>query len=104
MHLPLFLIPGWSSSPVWTYVLIQIGASVILALSVNVAKFSVVSAIAVHALFNTASRFLGGILDGVPLRETVSIVVLLAFGGLATAAAIAAITKGRLGYAADTFA
>jgi len=51
--MPLFLIPGWSSSPIWTYVLITTGLSVILTFSANIAGFSIIPAIAGHAAFNT---------------------------------------------------
>ena len=48
-HLPLFLIPGWTSSPVWIYVLNLIGLCVIMSFSANMARFAVIPAIVVHA-------------------------------------------------------
>ena len=39
-HLPLFLIPGWTSSWVWIYVLNLIGLCVIMSLSANMARFA----------------------------------------------------------------
>jgi len=95
-HLPLFLIPGWSSSPIWTYVVIVTGLSVILTFSVNLAGLSVIAAVAGHAAFNTVSRWLTGLLAGVEPRVQVSMVTLLALVGLGTALLIIALTKGRL--------
>jgi len=60
-HLPLFLVSGWSSSPPWIYVLILIGLSVIMSYGVNLARFSAITAIFMHAAFNTTSRFLNGL-------------------------------------------
>jgi membrane protease YdiL (CAAX protease family) len=97
-HLPLFLIPGWSSSPIWTYVLIITGLSVILTFSVNIAGFSIIPAIAGHAAFNTVSRWLAGLLAGVEPRVQISMVTLLALTGLGTALLLFAVTKGRLAY------
>lgn len=95
-HLPLFLIPGWSSSPIWTYVVIVTGLSVILTFSVNLAGFSVIAAVAGHAAFNTVSRWLTGLLTGVEPRVQISMVTLLALVGLGTALLLVALTKGRL--------
>jgi membrane protease YdiL (CAAX protease family) len=96
-HLPLFLIPGWSSAPIWTYVLIVTGVSVILTFSVNVAGFSALAAIASHAAFNTVSRWLAGLLAGVEPRVHTSMVTLLALCGLGVALLVTALTKGQLG-------
>jgi CAAX protease family protein len=98
-HLPLFLIPGWTSSPLWTYVLMQCGLSFILTFSVNTARFSVIPAIATHGMFNTVSRFLGGLFAGVQPRVQTSFDTLLASSGLGTALVLIFLTKGRLAHA-----
>ena len=59
-HLPLFWYPGWTSSPMWIYVLLLTGQSVILTYGTNLAGFGIITPIAMHAAFNTVSRFLGG--------------------------------------------
>jgi uncharacterized protein len=97
-HLPLFLVPGWTSSPLWTYVLILIGVSVIMTFGVHLAGFSVAAAIAMHAAFNTVSRFLAGLFTGAQPRVQVSFVTLLALSGLATALLLIVVTRGRLAY------
>jgi hypothetical protein len=60
-HLPLFLYPGWTSSPLWVYVLFMTGQSVISTYGTNLARFGIITPIAMHAAFNTVSRFLGGL-------------------------------------------
>jgi uncharacterized protein len=97
-HLPLFLIPGWTSSPLWAYVLILAGISVIMTFGANLAGFSVVPAIATHAVFNTVSRFLAGLFRGVQPRVHMSLVTLLALSALATALVLIVVTRGRLAY------
>ena len=47
-HLPLFFIPGWTSAPFWIYMLTTIGLSTILTLAVDIARLSVLPAIAGH--------------------------------------------------------
>jgi len=86
----------WAGWPIWTYVVIVTGLSVILTFSVNLAGFSVIAAVAGHAAFNTVSRWLTGLLAGVEPRVQVSMVTLLALVGLGTALLIIALTKGRL--------
>jgi membrane protease YdiL (CAAX protease family) len=97
-HLPLFFVPGWSSSPFWIYLLMVIALSVILTFSVNLAGLSVITAIAGHAAFNTVSRWLAGFFVGVEPHLQLSMVTLMALTGVGTAFLLMAITKGRLGH------
>ena len=60
-HLPLFFYPGWTSSPLWLYLVLMTGQSFILTHAANLAGFGVVTPIAMHATFNTVSRFLNGL-------------------------------------------
>lgn len=96
-HLPLFLVPGWTSSTLPTYGLLLIGTSIILTCAANVARFGVIAAIAAHAAFNTASRFLEGLFVGVEPRVYMPFEMLLALSGLATAVVLVVATRGRLG-------
>jgi membrane protease YdiL (CAAX protease family) len=98
-HLPLFFYPGWIAMPLWTYLLIVIGATILLTYGTNLARFSVITPIAMHAVFNTASRFLNGLLAGTEPRVHVPFGELnLALCGLATAAVLVVVTRAHLGY------
>ena len=97
-HLPLFLVPGWTSAPLWTYVLLLISVSTIMTTAVNVARFRVVAAIATHATFNTVSRFLAGLFGDVEPRVQMPFVTLIALSGLAVGLVLTVVTRGRLAY------
>jgi hypothetical protein len=100
--LPLFFYPGWTSSPLWIYILIQIGSSIILSYGTNLADFSVIPAIAMHAAFNTVSGFLGGLFANTQPRASIPFESVLALCGLATAGVLILATRGRLAYRGDS--
>jgi uncharacterized protein len=100
-HLPLFLIPGWTTSPVWTFVLILVGVSVIMTTAVNLARFSVIAAIATHAAFNTVSSFLAGLFMHTQPSVHIPFELVLALCGISTALVLIVMTKGRLAYRRD---
>jgi membrane protease YdiL (CAAX protease family) len=100
-HLPLFLYPGWISASLWTYVLLLIGQSVILTYGANLAGFGIVTPIAMHATFNTVSRFLSGLFADTQPSARVPFDLVMALCGLATAAALIVATHGRLAYRDD---
>jgi membrane protease YdiL (CAAX protease family) len=116
-HLPLFLYPGWTNSPVWFFFLVLSGLSVLMTLGANLARFSVLAPILMHALFNTHGRFLDGLFANaapgsggflnyiVPLipahrggNISISFNALIVTGGLVAALVTILFTKGRLGY------
>ena len=97
-HLPLFLIPGCISSPLWVYVLITIGLSIILAVATNLARFAVIPAIVMHAVFNTASKFLNGLFIEVQPSAPVRFELVLGLCGLGVGLVLALVTRGRLVY------
>ncbi|MGA8029266.1 MAG: CPBP family intramembrane glutamic endopeptidase [Bryobacteraceae bacterium] len=97
-HLPLFLVPGWSSAPPWIFALILIGLSMIMTLGANVSRFSVITAILMHAAFNCVSRFLTGLFAAVEPKAPVPFELVMAVCGLAGAAVVILATKGRLAY------
>ncbi len=97
-HLPLFLVPGWTSSPIWTFTLMLCGLSLLITYSFNLAGLSIVAAIAAHAVFNTVSKYLGGLLKGAEIRIQIPFETLLALCGLVIAIGLIAATKGRLAY------
>jgi membrane protease YdiL (CAAX protease family) len=99
-HLPLLFYAGWISASWWVYLLFILGSSVILTYVTNLARFSVVAPIVTHAVFNTASRFLNGMLAGTePHVRVVPFELVMALGGLAIATVLVVATHGQLGYA-----
>jgi membrane protease YdiL (CAAX protease family) len=97
-HLPLFWYPGWTSSPLWIYVLFLTGQSFILSYATNLARFGIVTPIAMHATFNTVSRFLGGLFADTQPNAPIPFVLVMALCGLATAVVLILATRGRLAY------
>jgi membrane protease YdiL (CAAX protease family) len=100
-HLPLFLIAGWESLPLWSYSLVLIGVSVITTWCVNIARFSVLTAVVMHATFNTVSRFLNGLFADTQPRARLPFELVFPMSGLLVAAALVVITRGRLSYHRD---
>ena len=97
-HLPLFFYPGWFTAPLWIYALLVLGASILLTFGANLARFSVITPIAMHAAFNTASRFLNGLFVDTEPRVRIPFELVMALSGLATAVVLILATRGRLGY------
>jgi membrane protease YdiL (CAAX protease family) len=97
-HLPLFLIKGWVSLPLWAYWLVLVGVSVIMSWGVNLARFSVLPAIVMHAAFNTVTRFLSGLFVGTAPRPSLPFEVVFPAGGLLVAVVLIVATRGRLSY------
>jgi len=100
-HLPLFLYDGWTTSPLWTYVLFVTGQSVILSYATNLARFAVITPIVMHATFNTVSRFLGGLFAKTQPSAPIPFELVMAAWGFATALILVLLTRGRLGYTND---
>jgi hypothetical protein len=101
-HLPLFWYTGWTSSPLWIYVLFLMGQSFILSYATNLARFGIITPIAMHATFNTVSRFLGGLFADTQPNAPIPFVLVMALCGLATAAVLILATGGRLAYRKDS--
>ena len=97
-HLPLFLRPGWESAPFWIYTLMLAGLTVIMSYFVNLARFSLVTAIAIHAMFNTVSRLLGGLFSRTQPGGTLPFELVMAVSGIGVATVLILATRGRLAY------
>ncbi|MGQ0736605.1 MAG: CPBP family intramembrane glutamic endopeptidase [Acidobacteriota bacterium] len=97
-HLPLFLYPGWTSSPLWIYVLFLTGQSLILTYGTNLARFSILTPIAMHATFNTVSRFLSGLFAGTQPSAPIPFELVMALGGVAIALVLILATRGQHAY------
>ena len=97
-HLPLFFYAGWTSAPLWIYVLIVVGAAFLLTYGTNLARFSVVTPIAMHAVFNTSARYFNGLFADTNPRFQIPFELVLALCGLAIAAVLVVSTRGQLGF------
>ena len=115
-HLPLFLYPGWTSTPIWLYFLMVLPLSVMISFAANLARFGVIAPILIHGAFNTGGRYLGGLFrDASPgsggflphlaqhwqMNISISFTALVVVGGWIGAAVIALATKGRLALGND---
>lgn len=103
-HLPLFLMPKWTTSPFWIYLLIVIGFSFIIGFTANVARFAVVPAIVTHSIFNTVSRFLNGLFKDVQPSARIPFELVLALGGLCVGGMLILFTRRSLAYPRATCA
>lgn len=101
-HLPLFLTPGWISSPLWIYLLILTGFSLVLTYATNLAHFGIVAPIAIHAIFNTVTKFLDGLFMKTQPDIRIPFELVMALCGLATGIAITLATRSQLAYRPDT--
>lgn len=101
-HLPLFFYPGWTSSPPWIYVAFMTGQSVILTYGANLACYGVVVPIAMHATFNTVSRFLNGLFASSQPQARIPFVLVMALSGLAVAVFLILVTRGQLAHRKDS--
>lgn len=96
-HLPLFLIPTWSSSPIVAFGLIIIGLTFLLSFGFNFSGQSIIVAILMHGTFNASSRILGGFLSSAEVREKPSPEFIIGLSFVLSACLITILTKGRLG-------
>jgi membrane protease YdiL (CAAX protease family) len=97
-HLPLFLTRAWSSTNFPTYLLIVTGLSFSMTYLFNLSGGSVVAAMAAHAFFNTASRWLGGLLANAEIRAGLSPALIIGVAGWAGALLLLAATRGQLAF------
>jgi uncharacterized protein len=118
-HLPFFWYPGWTECPIPTYFLILTGLSVLMTHVTNLARFSVIAPMLMHAAHNTSGEYFrrlfgestpgnGGFLNDivrlilVPLgwngNINISFYTLIALGAWVAAGLLLLFTKGRLGY------
>ena len=98
-HLPLFFYHDWITSPAWIYLLIVIGVTFLLTYGTNLARFGIITPIAMHATFNTTSRFLNGLFAGTTgPRIHIPFELVLGLSGLVTAGVVLLVTRGQLGY------
>jgi uncharacterized protein len=96
-HLPLFLVPAWSSASPFVYLVLLTGLSVTLAWGLNIAAGWIVAAILMHDVFNGSSRVLGGFLANAEARAWPDPPTAIALAFAAVAVLLVLSTRGRLG-------
>ncbi|MBN8731862.1 MAG: CPBP family intramembrane metalloprotease [Acidobacteria bacterium] len=100
-HLPLFLRPGFYSTPFGIYLFIVIGLRLLIATCANWSGLGIAVAILMHAAFNTSSRWLGGLFTDAQPQSWLPFELVMALAGLAVAAIVVVWTRGRLAYPPD---
>jgi uncharacterized protein len=95
-HLPLFVRPGFYSTPFGAYLLMLVGLRLLIATCANWSGFGIAVAILMHAAFNTSSRWLAGLFTDAQPTSRLPFELVMALTGLAVAAIVVAWTRGRL--------
>lgn len=97
-HLPLLLIPTWSSASLWTYVPMMMALSVIMAWGFNLSGGWIGTAILLHWCYNASSRVLGAFLGTAQTRPWPDPVMGILISLAIAAALVAIATRGRLAF------
>jgi membrane protease YdiL (CAAX protease family) len=97
-HLPLFLLPGFSSAPFWMFALIVLAHSILLTIATNLANFAVLPAVVMHWVFNNSSAIISGLMANVEPSTTLPFELVMGLCGLAVVSVGIVLTKGRLAY------
>ena len=95
-HLPLFLIPAWTSASMLTFALIVIGLSFLMTFGFNISGSSVIVAVIMHATFNASPKVLGDFLNSAEVRENPSPELMISLAFIGAAILVGAFTRGRL--------
>jgi membrane protease YdiL (CAAX protease family) len=99
-HLPLFLVQGWLTVPLWTFVVTLLCMSVLMTFAANAARMNIVPAILMHAIFNFSFAILVGLCRGV---ETIGPGLPIYVGSAVGVTLLVILaTRGRLGAPAAT--
>jgi len=96
-HLPLFLVHGWTTAPVWVFFFIVTGLSVIMTFGFNLSRGSVIVAILLHDTHNSGGGPLYEMLAKATMRKHPSPDVFTACAFVVMGVALIALTRGRLG-------
>lgn len=99
-HLPLFLIPAWTSSPMIVYAILVISFSFIMTFVYNISKENIIIAIIMHAVFNSSPFVLNAFLANAKTKNFISVELLLALSFLFVATMLLILTRGKLGQVA----
>jgi uncharacterized protein len=102
-HLPLFLLPNWTSAPFWVFLLILLAETILMTYGVNLSGQSVIVAVLMHASFNTCSKLFNGLIASASIRPDPSPALIFTLSPLLVALLIVACTRGRLGFRRTPF-
>lgn len=97
-HLPLFLLPTWTSSPMYVFCILVISLSFTMTLVYNITQGNVVIMILMHGIFNASPFILNDFLAHTESGEFISFELAFALSFLLLALALLLFTRGRLGY------
>ncbi|MGN6212284.1 CPBP family intramembrane glutamic endopeptidase [Parafilimonas sp.] len=101
-HLPLFLLPAWTSSPMYIYALLVISLSFTMTFIYNISKGNIAIAIIMHGIFNCSPFILNDFLSNAVTKDFISFEQLLALSFLFLAIILLLFTRGKLGYIKST--
>ena len=96
-HLPLFLVHGWTTAPVWVFFFIVTGLSVIITFGFNLSRGSVIVAILLHDTYNSGGGPLYEMLARATLRKHPGPDFFTACVFVVMGIALIVLTRGRLG-------
>jgi hypothetical protein len=98
----LFFYSGWTTTTIWIYIIFLQGQSLILTYGANLADYGVVVPIAMHATFNTVSKFLNGLFASTQPHTRIPFELVMALSGLAMAIVLIVATRGQLARRQDS--
>ena len=87
-HLPLFLLPAWTSSPLYIYAILVISLSFTMTFIYNISKGNIAVAIIMHGIFNCSPFILNDFLSDAATKDFISFELLLALSFLFLAVAL----------------
>ena len=96
-HLPLFFVKGWTSASIPVFALFVVGYSTIITVAFNASGSSVGVAVIAHSAANACSGLVGDLMDEVPTRQGMPVVLVMALSLLGVSALLVVFTRGRLG-------
>lgn len=101
-HLPLFFLPsGFRLASILVIATGLICGTLVMTFGENLSRFSIAAAVMMHFALNSAGGLYGGLTAGVEMRAGVPQEVVMPISIIATSAAIAALTRGRLAATRD---
>jgi membrane protease YdiL (CAAX protease family) len=99
-HLPLFLVPAWAGTSLWSFFIYVISVSILITWGTNLSGLSILAPVLMHATSNISTVLMNALFKGLPMRQHDEAIYL----GVVVFAALAviALTRGRLGFKSPT--
>ncbi|MEP6572889.1 MAG: CPBP family glutamic-type intramembrane protease [Gemmatimonadota bacterium] len=95
-HAPLLLVKGWLGIPIWAFIILLLCLTILMTWGASFSGGSIVTAVLMHAVYNSNFPILVGLCRGLPTREP-GLAYYVAGAVLTTLIVIGA-TRGRLGW------